>query len=116
MRSAVMANARSRVVFQLGYEDARLIAGMGGKLSADDLQGLPRYEAYASLVSGDEVTPWASIRTAAPGPVTADVDALRTRSRQTYGRPIDEVEAELRRLVEGTDDDDEQPLGRRRRS
>lgn len=116
MRSAVMANARSRVVFQLGYEDARLIAGMGNKLSADDLQGLPRYEAYASLVSCGEVTPWASIRTATPGPVTADVDALRTRSRHAYGRPVDEVEAELRRLVEGTDDDGEQPLGRRRRS
>lgn len=116
MRSAVLANARSRVVFQLGHEDARVIAGMGGRVTADDLTRLPRFEAYASLVRNSEVTPWASIRTVEPAEPTADVQALKQRSRLSYGRSIAEVEAELQRLVGGPDAGNDRPLGRRRRS
>jgi hypothetical protein len=67
-------------------------------------------------VRDNEVTPWASIRTMEPTTPVSDIEALKQRSRQTYGRSIAEVEAELRRLVDGPDDGDERPLGRRRRS
>jgi len=37
LRSAVLANARSRVCFQLGSEDARLVAGTSADVEAIDL-------------------------------------------------------------------------------
>lgn len=52
MRSAVLANARSRVCFQLSFEDTKTVAGISPELTTEDLQGLRRYRAYASLVYG----------------------------------------------------------------
>ena len=116
LRSAVMANARSRVCFQLGNEDARLIAASSAEIEALDLQGLGRYEAYVSLVSRTNVTPFASARTLEPIPPTSDAQELRTYSRNRYGRDLATVEAELAALVAGDDTTDDRPIGRRRRS
>jgi hypothetical protein len=41
MRSAVLADARSRLVFQPGAEDARVFASGSKQLDADDFQSLP---------------------------------------------------------------------------
>jgi hypothetical protein len=116
MRSAVLANARSRVCFQLGSEDARLIAASTADLEALDLQGLGRYEAYASLVARGNVTHFASLRTLEPTEPTSDAKQLRESSRSRYGRDLAEIEAQLTALVSGGDGGDERPIGRRRRS
>ena len=116
LRSAVMANARSRVCFQLGSEDARLIAASSAEIEALDLQGLGRYEAYVSLVSRSNVTPFASARTLEPIQSTSDAQELRTYSRNRYGHDLAAVEAELSALVGGGDTTDDRPIGRRRRS
>ena len=116
LRSAVMANARSRVCFQLGNEDARLIAASSAEIEALDLQGLGRYEAYVSLVSRTNVTPFASARTLEPIPPTSDAQELRTFSRNRYGRDLAEIETELAALVAGGDATDDRPIGRRRQS
>ena len=79
MRSAVLANARSRVCFQLGSEDARLIAASSAELEALDLQSLGRYEAYVSLVARGNVTPFASARTLEPTEPTSDAQQLRAQ-------------------------------------
>src|SRR5262249_729259 len=51
LRSAVMANARSRACFQMAADDAQAMARLsGGELSAEDFQRLRRYEAYVQLV------------------------------------------------------------------
>ena len=50
MRSAVLANAQSRVAFRLPSEDARIIAA-GSTLDPEDFQGLGAYECYAQLVA-----------------------------------------------------------------
>ena len=64
LRAAVLANARSRVCFQLAGDDAQAMARLsGGQLEAQDFQRLPRFEAYAQLVAGGEVTEFASLRT-----------------------------------------------------
>ena len=61
-----------------------------------------------------EVTDFASIRTLPmPAPIS-DPRAVREVSRLRYGRPVDEVEAEIRKLIEG-EPEDESPVGRRRR-
>jgi hypothetical protein len=115
LRSAVLANARSRVCFQLGNEDARLIAATSTEVEAQDLQSLGRYEVYASLVSGSNVTPLASGRTLEPSPPTSDAAAIRAHSRNGYGRDLHSVEAELAALVAGGSTADERPIGKRRR-
>jgi hypothetical protein len=116
LRSAVMANARSRVCFQLGNEDARLIAASSEDIEATDLQNLPRYQAYVSLVSQSNVTPFASARTLEPTELTSDARAIRALSRSRYGRDLAEIEAQLTTLVSGGDANDDRPIGRRRRS
>ena len=102
--------------FQLGNEDARLIAASSAEIEALDLQGLGRYEAYVSLVSRTNVTPFASARTLEPIPPTSDAQELRTFSRNRYGRDLAEIETELAALVAGGDATDDRPIGRRRRS
>jgi hypothetical protein len=112
---AALANARSRVCFQLSGDDAQTMARLAGEaLEAADFQRLRRYEAYAQLVVGGEVTGFASIRTLPLGPPISDPQAVREASRRRYGRPVEEVEAEIRRLVEG-EPDNEAPVGRRLR-
>lgn len=115
LKSAVLANARSRVCFQLAGEDAQAMARLsGGVLAPTDFQRLRRYEAYAQLVVGGEVMDFASIRTLPMPPATSDPAAVREASRRRYGRPVAEVEAEIRTLIEG-DADAAGPVGRRRR-
>ena len=116
MRSAVLANARSRVCFQLGSEDSRLIASSSAELESVDLQGLGRFEAYGSLVGHGRVTPFASIRTLEPQRSMQSATRVRELSRKHYGRDLDEIESQLAVLVAGGSASDERPIGRRRRS
>jgi DNA helicase HerA-like ATPase len=116
LRSAVLANARSRVCFQLSNEDARLVAGSSADLETLDLQSLGRYEAYVSLVSRTNVRPYASARTLEPVSPMSEANELRALSRNRYGRDLAEVESDLASLVAGGDVTDDRPIGRRRRS
>ncbi len=115
IRSAVLANARSRVCFQLAHDDARTMATMtNGLLEPADFTQLARFEAYATLVASGSVLAPASIRTAAPTPALQDASVVRALSRATYGTDRAEVEAALSSLINRTG---ETPagLGRRRR-
>ena len=76
-------------------------------------QRLHRYEAYAQLMVDGEVADFASLRTLPLPPPSADPQ-VREASRHRYGRPVDEVEAEIRALVEP--EPQAEALGRRRRS
>jgi hypothetical protein len=45
IRSAVLSNARSKVVFQTTYDDARVFArGFGRSVSEDDVMNLGQFE------------------------------------------------------------------------
>lgn len=115
MRSGVLTNARSRVLFQLAHDDAVVMSKGHPELEPADLTSLPAHHVYASLYSGGQVTPYASGRTLPPLPVTADVSALRRLSRDTYGQPLSDIEAGFADLLAA----DSAPLGatgRRRRS
>ena len=115
LRAAVLANARSRVCFQVSGEDANVMAKLAGdKLEPSDFQRLRRYEAYAQIVSGGEITDFASIRTLPLPHARVDPQEVRELSRQRYGRPVEQLEAEIRQLLEGEPDDDER-LGVRER-
>ena len=99
MRSAVLANARSRVCFQLGHEDARTLATGSAVLQPEDFQNLGRFEAYAALVADASVQPWCSLQTLPPESPSSDPAAIRAASRERFGLPRSEIDNDLARLV-----------------
>jgi hypothetical protein len=99
LKAALMANARSRVVFQLGPDDARTLAAGDALLEVEDFRGLGRFEAYAELVASGSVQPWASLRTLPPPKPMSDPHELRALSRQAWGRSPTEVDEQLLALA-----------------
>jgi hypothetical protein len=97
MRSAVLANAQSRIAFRLPSEDARLLAA-GSTLDPDDFQSLEAFQCYAQLVAGGTVQPWCSASTLPPGTSISDPALVRAASRNAYGVDRAEIEADLHRL------------------
>ena len=96
-RHAVLANARSRVVFQLASGDARLLAKeLGTLLTPDDLQGLGGFEVVAQLFAEGTTQAPATGRTRSLDPPTNDPLAIRSESRSRYGVPRGEVEHAIR--------------------
>jgi len=115
LRSAVLGAARSRVLFQMGAEDAtRFARELTPYLGADDLRGLGPYEVVASISTGDRVAPPATGRTRPLPPGNGDAELVRELSRQRWGRDRDEIESELRRRQERPSGSG--PVGRQRRS
>ena len=117
MRSAVLANARSRVCFQLGSEDARLIAASSADLEARDLQSLGRYRGLCVSGGAEQRD---ALRLGCEPLSRASRQGVRSSireiSRSRYGRDLAEIEAQLAALVSGGEGADERPIGRRRRS
>ena len=85
MKAAFDANARSKIVFALGPDDARDLARMSPTLDAEDFQVLPPYEVYANLVDRQAPAGWFSARTHTPQPAAGNGEAIREASRQLYG-------------------------------
>jgi hypothetical protein len=114
MRSAVLANAQSRVSFRLGIEDARLLAA-GSTLAPEDFQGLGAFQCYTQLVANAAVQPWCSARTLPPVAATSDPIAVRAASRERYGIDRTDIDARIRELVfrRGGGEDDLGPRPRR---
>ncbi len=115
LRQAVMANARSRVVFQTSADDAAPLARqLGGGLAPEDLQSLEAYQVYASLFAGGRVRSPASAKTLPLPPATGSAALVRELSRQRFGRDRASVEAailERQQIV-----DTSGPIGRKARS
>lgn len=117
MRQAVLANARTKVAFQLASDDAGLMAKqIGGGLTTGDLTGLPTREAYVAACVGGAVRPPASIRTLPLPPSLGSAQAVRQASRERYGRDRAEVEAAIASRGQAAERPDNGHLGRRRRA
>jgi len=114
VQEALLANARSRVCYQLGPQDAFVFARSAPQLEPVDFQSLDKYQIYASLVADGQVTGYASAVTKAPGKGITDPAEVRGLSRERYGRPLPEIEAALAALIQGDTDPDED-IGRRPR-
>jgi type IV secretory pathway TraG/TraD family ATPase VirD4 len=96
-RHAVLANARSKIVFQLPADDARLLAReFGGVLTADDLEGLGAYEVAAQLFAAGTTQAVATATTRPMGEATGSADEVRESSRERYGVARAEVEKQIR--------------------
>ena len=99
MRSAVLANAQNRICFNLAEEDARVMASPGSGLEQEDFANLGAYEFYARLVARNAIMPWCSGRSLPPSPLVRDPEDVKAVSRQNYGRPPAEVDAEILSLT-----------------
>lgn len=96
LRNGVLANAHSRIAFQLGYDDAHTLARGHRELVPEDFMGLGAFEAYAQLSAEGTARPFASIRTAEAPPPSSDARELRAISRERYGVPLAELHAAWR--------------------
>ena len=86
MRAAFDANARNKVVFGLGPDDARDLARMAPGLMAEDFMALKPYDVYANVVDDGAPAGWFSARTLAPTPALHDGHIVRQRSRDQWGQ------------------------------
>jgi hypothetical protein len=97
LREAVRANARSRLVFQCGHDDATSLAREFAPLDATALLSLGRFEAAARLsIAGHTSAPF-TLRTLppAPGPGRSVREEIVISSRERYGTSVAEVDAAL---------------------
>ncbi len=94
----VLANCRSKITWQTTAQDARTFeAELKPYVSAEDLQHLGQYEVIAQLAVGQRVMPPVTAKALPPPPLTHNEAKAIAWSRQHYGRPRLEVEAEIRR-------------------
>jgi hypothetical protein len=114
MRSAVLANAQSRIAFRLPNEDARVIAA-GSSIDAEDFVSLGAFQCYAQAVAQGAIQPWCSVATLPPSQPLSDSVTVRAVSRSAYGADRAAVEAELRQLMFGRRTTDVNDLEPRRR-
>ena len=86
MRAAFDANARNKVVFGLGPDDARDLARMAPGLVAEDFMALKPYDVYANVVDDGAPAGWFSARTLTPTAALHDGHIVRQRSRDQWGQ------------------------------
>jgi len=101
VRTAVLANARSKVVFQTAASDAQTLGReFAPHLTAADLQALGPYEAVVAAAAGNRVLPPASMVTLPPTEATGYGSEARERSRLRYGRDRVAVERAMRERLD----------------
>ena len=96
-RQALTANARTRIAFQLGPDDARVVARDFEPLTIHQLQSLDRFQIAVRLsVDGHTQPPFTGTTLPMPsGLGEGHAAELKFKSVQRYGRPVAEVEAEI---------------------
>ena len=98
IRSAVLANARSKVVFQTTADDARVFAReFGRSVSEDDFMDLGQYEVLCRLATSEGVSAPVSATTLPPPTSTGSADDIRGRSQARYGRSPEDIQADIAR-------------------
>ncbi len=96
LRTAVLANAGSRVIFQTSAADARVFAKeLSPHLEAQDLQGLDRFEVVAKLAVDSGVAAPVTGIALPPSLPLGHASTIRETSRSQWGRDRNAVEADI---------------------
>jgi hypothetical protein len=99
---AVLANARSKVVFQTSHSDAGIFAReLGAGLTPEDLMGIPAYEAIAQVFAAGAVQPPATIATADLSQKLREADEVRRVSQAHFGVSRADVDAAMVERLHG---------------
>ncbi len=102
LRSAVFGNVGSIVACRSGAEDAGILAEQIGLRDSDALLDLPNFSAWARLLQlGTPTSPIRLDLYDAPRQRRPDGHRLIDTSRLRFGRPRPEVEARIRRFLDG---------------
>ncbi|MHB8243284.1 MAG: type IV secretory system conjugative DNA transfer family protein, partial [Solirubrobacteraceae bacterium] len=115
VRDSLLGNVGSLIALKVtGHDEATRLARELPGLDASDLMGLGRYECAArintgALGSGSIVV---TGRTEGPPPLAGQAARIRALSAQAYGREPAEIEAELRRRMDGDTTSGEGSYGR----
>ncbi len=98
IRDAVIGNVGTKAAFRVGTTDAEFLAKQFEPVfSQEDLENLPNRNAVLSLlINGTPARPFSIHTEDLPKFDYARVAALKDLSYRTYGRPREEVEAEMR--------------------
>jgi hypothetical protein len=102
LRQAILANARSKIVFQTSNADAQIMAREFGGVTPEDFMHLGKYEAIARVATGDGVSQAFSLSTLAPSKGYDTAGEIRNLSRAKHGRQLADIEMEIatRRTVQ----------------
>lgn len=104
LRNAVLANARTKIVFQTSSTDAQAMSReFGSSVDDSDFMHLGRFEAIARVATGDGVSAPLTLSTREPAKGYGRGKQVRWESRQEHGRPVAEVEADIERRRTGAD-------------
>lgn len=98
IRDSVFGNVGTRCVFRVGEKDAEFLEKIfHPEFTMSDIMHLDNFNAYlALLVHGKPVRPF-NMETRKPDPYDfGRLDFLKRQSYEKYGRPREEVEAEIR--------------------
>lgn len=96
MRDAVLTNTRNKVSFQSNHEDSRALASaLSGGVDPFDVTSLGAFQAIAQVMTNEGTSGAMSVHTYPPARATGRAESIRALSRQTYGRPIDEVRRDM---------------------
>ena len=96
LEHAVMNNARTKIVFQTNATDASAMAKeFGSTVEADDFQHLGAYEALVRVATPTGVSAPLTMTTYHPVKGFGKGSVVVNWSRQHYGRPLEQVQAEI---------------------
>jgi hypothetical protein len=100
--NAVFGNVGSIIAFQIGSDDAAILAEQlskfPGQLQPQDLTNLPKYTAYARLlIDGLPCAPFSMQTLPLPVVVEDRLPAVRRVSQRQWSRPLQTVQAEIGR-------------------
>lgn len=97
IKDAVFGNVGSMAAFRISSEDAKFIEPrFAPTFSADDIMKIDNWNAYVSmLVKGQPTKPFNMKTLPTPTGDTSRVEKMKELSYLTYGRPREEVEAEI---------------------
>ena len=104
IRDAVIGNVGTKISMRIGTTDAEFLEKQFAPVfTAQDLENLPNRTGVASLlVSGVPARPFTITSEDLPHFDYSRVDPLKQLSYMTYGKPREEVEAEVRRKFDAS--------------
>ncbi len=102
IKKAVFGNVGSMAAFRIGSDDAEFMAQQFAPVfGPSDLLNIDNYHAYLKLLIGGQTSQPFNIQTYPPSPSDrATAERIKEYSRLTYGRPREEVEAEINHRYE----------------
>lgn len=99
VQKSVLGTARSSIIFQLDYDDAKVMERRFSPLTTADITSLPAYEVVLRLcVNGQTQRPVTGVTLPLPE-ATTDAAELAAQGRISYGMLRSEIEAAIRSRI-----------------